>query len=91
MEIWLKAMAVWKVRELSFLLWVRKLCRCGDVLFLEVTPWTSEAYLTIFHPLLENVLQTFCSNFQEDSGTRSFDILITLKSAEIACDEIWTV
>jgi hypothetical protein len=32
--------------------------RCGDGLFFEVPPLASDALLTTFHPLLENVLQT---------------------------------
>jgi hypothetical protein len=31
---------------------------CGDSLFFEVPPLGSDAILTIFHPLLENMLQT---------------------------------
>jgi hypothetical protein len=57
----------------------------------------------MLHPLLENVLQTICCKVQEDGGTGSFDLLITLKflslelpfhgwkSPEIAWGEIWTV
>jgi hypothetical protein len=31
---------------------------CGDGLFFEVLPLANNAFLTTFHPLLENVLQT---------------------------------
>jgi hypothetical protein len=37
----------------------------------------SDALLTVLHPLLENVLQTVGCKLQEDSGTGSFDLLIT--------------
>jgi hypothetical protein len=40
------------------LLRVGTLWRCGDGLFFEVPPFTSDAILTSLHPLLENVLQT---------------------------------
>jgi hypothetical protein len=50
--------AVCKVRGLTLLLRVGNLWRCGDVLFFEVSPLSSDAFLTTLHPLLENVLQT---------------------------------
>jgi hypothetical protein len=50
--------AVCKVHELTLLLQVRTLWRCGDSLFFEVPPLASNALLTTLHPLLENVLQT---------------------------------
>jgi hypothetical protein len=50
-------MAVCKVRELTLLLRVGTLWRCGDSLFLEVPPLASDALLTTLHPPLENVLQ----------------------------------
>jgi hypothetical protein len=34
------------------------MCRCGDGLFFEARPLTTDALLTTLHPLLENVLQT---------------------------------
>jgi hypothetical protein len=37
----------------------------------------SDALLTKLHPLLENVLQIICRKLQEDSGTGSFDLLVT--------------
>jgi hypothetical protein len=55
---------------------------CGGavtVSFFEVTPVARDALLTILHPLLENVLQTVCRKFQEDSGTGGFDLFITSK------------
>jgi hypothetical protein len=42
----------------SSLLRVGTLRRCGDGLFFEVPLLASDALLTTFHPLLENVLQT---------------------------------
>jgi hypothetical protein len=72
MEIALKGItcttAVWKVRGLT-LFRVGTWWRCGDGLFFEVPPLTSDALLTTLHPLLENVLQTVCRKLQEDSGT----------------------
>jgi hypothetical protein len=46
-----------KFRGLSLLLRVGTLWRCGDGLFFKVPPLASNALLTTFHPLLENVLQ----------------------------------
>jgi hypothetical protein len=40
----------------------------------------SNALFKTLHPLLENMLQTVRHKLQEDSGTGSFDLLITLKS-----------
>jgi hypothetical protein len=59
----------------------------------EVPSLASDALLTTFHPLLENVLQTVCYKLQEDSGTGSF-LALELpfhgwKSPEIAWIEIW--
>jgi hypothetical protein len=48
--------AVFKVRELTLLLQVGTLRRCGDDLFFEVPPLVSNALLTMLHPLLKNVL-----------------------------------
>jgi hypothetical protein len=45
---------VCKVRGLTLLLRVGTLWRCGDGLFFEVPPSTSDALLTTLHPLLEN-------------------------------------
>jgi hypothetical protein len=50
--------AVCKVRGLTSLHRVGILCRCGDGLFFEVSPFASDALLTTLHPLLENALQT---------------------------------
>jgi hypothetical protein len=50
--------AVLKVRGLILLLRVRTLWRCGDGLFFEIPPLARDEFLTTFHPLLENVLQT---------------------------------
>jgi hypothetical protein len=50
--------AILKVRAITLLLGVGTLWRCGDGLFFEITPLTSDALLTTLHPLLENVLQT---------------------------------
>jgi hypothetical protein len=55
------------------------LWRCGDSLFFEVPPLASDALLTTFHPLLENVLQAICHKLQEDSGTGGFDLVIISK------------
>jgi hypothetical protein len=52
--------AVCKVRGLTLLLRVGALWRCGDGLFFEAPPLTSNALLTTLHPLLENV---FTSKF----------------------------
>jgi len=50
--------AVWKVHELTLLLWVGTLWKCGDALYFKEPPLKSNALLTMLHPLLENVLQT---------------------------------
>jgi hypothetical protein len=50
--------AVCKVHGLTLLLRVGTLWRCGDGLFFEVPPLASDALLTTFQPLHENVLQT---------------------------------
>jgi hypothetical protein len=50
--------AVWKVRGLILLLQVGTLWRCSDSLFSEVPYLASDAFLTMPHPLLKNVLQT---------------------------------
>jgi hypothetical protein len=54
----------------------------------------SDSLLTTLHPLLENVLQTFCRKLKEDCGTGGFlasDLLFHgWKSTEIAWGEIWT-
>jgi hypothetical protein len=47
---------------------------CGDGLFFEVNPLANDELLTALHLLLENVLQTFCRKFQEDSGTGDFGL-----------------
>jgi hypothetical protein len=46
-----------KVCGLTLLLQVGTLWRCSDNLFFKVPPLASDALLTMFHPLLENVLQ----------------------------------
>jgi hypothetical protein len=66
--------AIWKFHVLTFLLRVGTLWRCGDGLFFEVPPLTSDALLTTLHPLLENMLKTVCRKLQEDSGTGGFDL-----------------
>jgi hypothetical protein len=54
--------------------------RCDDGLFLEVSPFRSDALLTTVHPLLENVLQTVCRKLQDESGIGRFDLFfITTK------------
>jgi len=53
---------------------------CGGAMiisFFDVPLLRSYVVLTTLHPLLENVLQTICRRLQEDSGTGSFDLLIT--------------
>jgi hypothetical protein len=48
---------------------------CGGavtVSFSEVPPLRSDAFVTALHPLFENVLQTVCLKFQEDSRTGGF-------------------
>jgi hypothetical protein len=50
--------AVWKVCGLTLLLQVGTSWRCGDSLFFEVPTLASNALLTIFCPLHENMLQT---------------------------------
>jgi hypothetical protein len=60
------------------------LWRCGDGLFFEVAPLARDALLTTLHTLLENVMQTVCRKFQEESGTGGFDLLIISISSEIA-------
>jgi hypothetical protein len=55
---------------------------CGGavtVSFFEVPPFSSDAFLTTLHPLLENVLQTVCCKLQEDSGTGGFDLFMVGK------------
>jgi hypothetical protein len=49
------------------------------VSFFEVPPLTSDALLTMLHPLLKNVLQTICCKLQEYSGIDDFDFSITSK------------
>jgi hypothetical protein len=50
--------AICKVYGLTLLLWVGTLWQYGDSPFFKVLPLASNALLTMFHPLLENVLQT---------------------------------
>jgi len=50
--------AVRKVCGLTFLFQIRTLWRYSDGLFFEVPPLASDEFLTLHHPLLENVLQT---------------------------------
>jgi hypothetical protein len=45
-------------RGLTLLLRVGTVWRCGDGLFFEVSPLSSDALLTTLYPILENVLQT---------------------------------
>jgi hypothetical protein len=73
--------AICKVRELTLLLGVRTLRRCGDGLFFEVPPLASDALITL-HPLLEKVLQTVCHKLQEDSGTGGFDLVAPFSRLE---------
>jgi hypothetical protein len=47
--------AVWKIREITLLIRVGTLWRCGDGLFFEVHPLASDELLTTLYPLLENV------------------------------------
>jgi hypothetical protein len=72
--IYVATRAVWKVRGFTLLLPVGILWMCGDGLFFEVPPLASDALLTMFYPLLENVLQTVCRKLQVDSGTGGFDL-----------------
>jgi hypothetical protein len=37
-------------------------------------PWQAVHFLTMLHPLLENMLQTICHKLQEDCGAGSFDL-----------------
>jgi hypothetical protein len=46
---------------------------------------TRDALLTTLHPLLENMLQAVCHKLQDDSGTGSFDLLITSKFLAWSC------
>jgi hypothetical protein len=55
---WICTWAICKVRGLTLLLWVRTLWRCGDGLFLEVSPLVSNSHLMMLHSLLKNMLQT---------------------------------
>jgi hypothetical protein len=85
--------SVCKVRGLALLLRVGTLWRCGDGLFFEVPPFTSDALLTMLHKFLENVLQTVSPKLQEDSGTGGFELgapFSRLEKREIAWGEIWT-
>jgi hypothetical protein len=50
--------AICEVRGLTLLLRVWTMWRCGDGLFFEVPPLTSDALLKTPHPLFENALQT---------------------------------
>jgi hypothetical protein len=65
LRIWNEAVKVrWPFAKFVDLLpRVRNLWRCGDGLFFEVPPLASDAFLTMFHPLLENVLQTVNHKF----------------------------
>jgi hypothetical protein len=56
LKLYISKRAVWKVRELTLLLRIGTLWRCGDGLFFEVPPLASDALLTTLRPLLENVL-----------------------------------
>jgi hypothetical protein len=51
-------------------------------LFFKVLPLASDAFLTMLHPLLMNVLQTVCCQLQGDSGTGSFDLRAPFSSSE---------
>jgi hypothetical protein len=57
--------------------------KCGDGLFFEVPPLTSDALLTTLHLLLENVLQTACHKLQEDTGTGGIEPLVKVKLSVI--------
>jgi hypothetical protein len=70
----LSTTAVWKVRELTLLLRVGTLWRCGEGIFFEVLPLASDVLFSTLHPLLENILQTVCHKLQEDSGAGGFDL-----------------
>jgi hypothetical protein len=72
-----------KIRGLILLLRVGTLWRCGDGLFFEVSPLSSDALLTTLHPLIENVLQTVGRKLQEDSVTGGFDLLIWFEKSRI--------
>jgi hypothetical protein len=61
--------------------------RCGDGLFLEVSPLASDALLTTLHPFLENVLQTV-DHFEISCLGAPFS---WLENTEISWGEIWTV
>jgi hypothetical protein len=63
------------------------LWKCGDGLFLKVTPLASDALLPMLHPLLEDVLQTI-DHFKISCLEAHFS---QLKSPEITWGEIWTV
>jgi hypothetical protein len=62
-----------KFLDSNLLLRVGTLWKRGDGLVFEVPPLANDAFLTMLHPLLENVLQTVCRKLQEDSGTGGFD------------------
>jgi hypothetical protein len=51
-----------------------ELCGGAVTVFFEVLPLARDALLTTLYPLLENVLQTVCHKFHEDSGTGDFDL-----------------
>jgi hypothetical protein len=52
------ARAVCKVHGLTLLFQVGTSWRCCDSLFFKVPPLASDALLTMFHPVLKNLLQT---------------------------------
>jgi hypothetical protein len=76
--------AVWKFRRLTLLLRVGTLWRCGDGLFFEVPPFTSDALLTTLHPLLVNGVTVVLkepflgwrSNFSGASALRNWKVVM---------------
>jgi hypothetical protein len=81
--------------EITLLLRVGTLWRCGDGLFFEVPPLASDQLLTALYPLFEYLLQTVRCKLQEDSGTGGFLAselpFHVWKSPEIAWDKIWSL
>jgi hypothetical protein len=71
--------AICKFLWLVLLLQVRTLWRCGDSLFFEVPPLASDALLTTFHPLLENLLHTV-DNFEIPCLRAPFSWLLNVRS-----------
>jgi hypothetical protein len=78
--------AVCKVHELTLLLWVGTLWRCGDSLLFKVPPLASDALLTTLHPFLKNMLMTV-DHLKISCLVATFH---GWKSPEVACGKIWT-